>query len=532
MNNRILTIVSTGHTPGTRKTNSTLAAFGILLVASLTSPAQPAPPQIKPTTSLQHQVARIGTRASFAVTVSGTAPFTYQWRLDGHNLTDQTNRTLAFQAAQPADEGDYTVVVTNLAGEATSAPARLWVVPPASGVVKSNFTNTLGRLPYCYVLPTDYEGGRRYPLCLSFHGTPADETVVYPFITNSPGYMLMTSHGRQPPDPVIQLWPTRRAGDQSWTDAYLRQVSALLDDFIYRFNVDTNRVYVSGGSEGLHAAWDIIALRPGCFAGAMFQAGWKGTRPAIAIKDVPVWAWCAGDDTAGQLSNTRAAVAALRLAGGKVCYTEYATGAYTDSTTGATYDKHGAGIVIGCYTPAIVDWILAQQRGLPSTAEPLLTLTNPTTQSVWLTGATNVSLAGSALALDQSVTQVAWTNTANPLTGVVEGSNAWIITNLPLTPNRTNVVVVTGTTTSWAPACGGSTSFSQTLTVVCSPIQATLTLEGTNALLNWTGGGPPYRIQRATDLLAFDWTDVLSDAAPPVSFPVTGPCGFYRIIGQ
>jgi hypothetical protein len=225
-------------------------------------------------------------------------------------------------------------------------------------------------------------------------------------------------------------------------------------------------------------------------------------------------------------------VTSLRLAGGNVRYTEYATGAYKDSTTGATYDTHGAGITMGYFTPATVDWILAQRRGLPSTAEPLLTITNPTAQAVWLTGATNLNLAGSALALDQSVTQVAWTNTANKLAGIATGTNTWSVTNLPLTANRTNVIIVTGTTTSWAPACGGNTTFSQTLMVVSSPIQATLTLEGTTALLNWTGGGPPYRIQRATDLLAADWSDVLAHATPPVTLPVTGPSSFYRLVGQ
>lgn len=117
------------------------------------------------------------------------------------------------------------------------------------------------------------------------------------------------------------------------------------------------------------------------------------------------------------------------------------------------------------------------------TTEPLLTLTNPTTQDVWFTGATNLNLAGSATALDQNVTRVAWENTANRLTGVATGSNTWSITSLPLTANRTNVIVVTGATTSWAPACGGNTTFNQTLMVVCSPIQATLTLDGPNALL-------------------------------------------------
>ena len=186
---------------------------------------------------------------------------------------------------------------------------------------------------------------------------------------------------------------------------------------------------------------------------------------------------------------------------------------------------------MGWATPAIIDWVLAQRRGVAATAEPLLTITNPT-QTAWLTGATNLNAAGSALALDEDVTGVSWENAANRLTGVATGANAWSVTGIPLVPGKTNAVVVTGTTTSWAPACGGSTTFNQTLLVVCSPIQATLAWQGTSALLNWTGGAPPYRIQRATDLIAADWTEILSDATPPLILPLTRPCGFYRIIGQ
>ena len=87
---------------------------------------------------------------------------------------------------------------------------------------------------------------------------------------------------------MIELWPMRPGGDWDWTDAYLRQVSALVDQFIPQFNVDTNRIYLRGGSE-VYAVWNPIAMKPGFFAGATFAAGPQGSRPA-ALKDVPVWA--------------------------------------------------------------------------------------------------------------------------------------------------------------------------------------------------------------------------------------------------
>lgn len=515
------------------KPNLLVHLVAVLLLACINAasgqPLSMQPPQIKPTASLQHRAEDIGSKMSFAVTATGTEPLTYQWRLDGHELAGQTNRVLTFNAVQPADEGDYTVVVTNPAGAVTSEPARLWVTPPASAFIKGSVTNSLGRLAYYYLLPANYNATRRYPLYLGLYGVRANESQG-PATLAWPAFKTWSSYRQQERDPVIELRPMRRGSDWDWTDAYLRQVSALVDEFIAQFSVDTNRIYVSGASL-VYAVSNLIAMKPGSFAGATFAAG-PGSRPT-ALKDIPVWAVCAQDDDAGQVSNTRAAVRALRMAGCRVLYTEYTSGKYTDSTGLGDSSTHFGGFFMGWATPAIIDWVLAQRRGKPSTTEPFLTITSPTTQSVWRTGATNLSLAGSAAApLDQNVSRVAWENMANRLTGVAEGTNAWRVAGIPLVIGKTNVVIVTGTTTSWAPACGGNTTFNQTLMVVCAPIQATLTLEGSTALLNWIGGAPPYRVQCATDLLTADWTDLLPDATPPVALSLTDGTGFYRIAGR
>jgi hypothetical protein len=81
-------------------------------------------PRVIPTTAFQHQAVEVGSNASFTVPVSGQA-LCYQWLLGGSELLVQTQRTLATTNAQPADEGDYTVVVTNLLGGVTAEPARL-----------------------------------------------------------------------------------------------------------------------------------------------------------------------------------------------------------------------------------------------------------------------------------------------------------------------------------------------------------------------------------------------------------------------
>jgi hypothetical protein len=63
-------------------------------------------------------------------------------------------------------------------------------------------------------------------------------------------------------------------------------------------------------------------------------------------------------------------------------------------------------------------------------------------------------------------------------------------------------------------------------------LRATLVLQGAGATLNWGGGVPPYRVQRATDLALGDWTDVLTNAVPPVTLTLERRAEFYRIVGQ
>lgn len=63
-------------------------------------------------------------------------------------------------------------------------------------------------------------------------------------------------------------------------------------------------------------------------------------------------------------------------------------------------------------------------------------------------------------------------------------------------------------------------------------LRATLVLQGSGATLNWTGGVPPYRVQRTTDLTSADWIDVVTNAVAPVTLTLDGQAAFYRIVGQ
>ena len=86
------------------------------------------PPIIEIQPSSQRVMA--GSSASFTVSVSGTAPFRYQWRFNGSDLFNATNSVYAIQAVATTNTGDYSVVVNNLASSVTSSNALLTVIVP------------------------------------------------------------------------------------------------------------------------------------------------------------------------------------------------------------------------------------------------------------------------------------------------------------------------------------------------------------------------------------------------------------------
>jgi hypothetical protein len=75
----------------------------------------------------QDRIVATNANASFSVSVCGTPPFTFQWSLDGVEITGATNATLNLLQVSQTNAGLYTVVVSNPAGSLTSEAASLIV---------------------------------------------------------------------------------------------------------------------------------------------------------------------------------------------------------------------------------------------------------------------------------------------------------------------------------------------------------------------------------------------------------------------
>jgi len=106
--------------------------------ATLTVTAAAVAPTI--TTQPGSQTVSASQTATFQVTVSGTAPLSYQWRKNGTAISGATSSAYTTPVTTPADSGSqFTVAVSNSAGTAISNAATLTV--QASGQLTASTTN-------------------------------------------------------------------------------------------------------------------------------------------------------------------------------------------------------------------------------------------------------------------------------------------------------------------------------------------------------------------------------------------------------
>lgn len=80
-----------------------------------------------------NQTVALGASVVLTFGITGTAPFSFQWYVDGSPIPSATGPSFGIADAQPSDSGSYTVSVTNVDGSAMSAAATLTVgIPPGS----------------------------------------------------------------------------------------------------------------------------------------------------------------------------------------------------------------------------------------------------------------------------------------------------------------------------------------------------------------------------------------------------------------
>ncbi len=207
------------------------------------------------------------------------------------------------------------------------------------------------KLDYQLYLPEGYQKtGVAWPLMLFLHGAGERGTNVEKVTVHGPP-KLVKAGTKLPFIIVSPQCPT----DETWRD---EDLLSLLDTIIAKYNVDTNRVYLTGLSMGGYGSWSLgskfperfAAIAPICGGGDNIRVLLASKEKKASLKSLGVWAFHGAKDNVVPLEESQRMTNAFQRAGcAEVKLTVYPQDGH-DSWTRA-------------YTePEIWDWFLAHKR--------------------------------------------------------------------------------------------------------------------------------------------------------------------------
>ncbi len=181
------------------------------------------------------------------------------------------------------------------------------------------------RLPYFVYLPPDYQHGEswKWPLVLFLHGAGERGTELTELFRH--GLMQHIQEGKD--FPFIVVAP-QCPHDWTW-DRSLDELDCLLKDIICNYDVDTQRIYLTGLSMGGIGTWHWGAKHPDIFAALVPICG--ATMPLLGfperiavLKDMPIWVFHGADDQVVPVERSEELVRVLKELNAPVRYTKYA----------------------------------------------------------------------------------------------------------------------------------------------------------------------------------------------------------------
>ena len=212
-----------------------------------------------------------------------------------------------------------------------------------SQTFEKTITKTLG-CKYLLFLPEGYgQQQKRWPLILFLHGAGERGDDLEKVKTHGPPKIVQTRKDF----PFIVVSPQCPEGD--WWTKKTEVLINLLDEIVARYDVDTERVYLTGLSMGGYGSWALACDYPDRFAAVVPICGGGNRTMSLMLKDVPIWAFHGAKDSVVPVEESKEIVDAINARGGNAKLTIYPE-ANHDSWT-ATYNNQ-----------ELYDWLLEHRR--------------------------------------------------------------------------------------------------------------------------------------------------------------------------
>jgi predicted peptidase len=208
-------------------------------------------------------------------------------------------------------------------------------------------------LNYQLFLPAGYgeADGKKYPLILFLHGAGERGDDVNLVKKHGPP-KLVESKTDLPAKDFIVVSPQCPAN--KWWEP--REVIALLDEVSQKYQVDAERVYLTGLSMGGFGTWETASRYPERFAAIAPICGGGDPRRVRSLRHMPTWVFHGDKDPTVPVQRSIEMVDALKQAGNEAKFTRYPEAGH-DSWT-ETYNN-----------PELYQWFLQHKRGEKATSQ-------------------------------------------------------------------------------------------------------------------------------------------------------------------
>ena len=198
---------------------------------------------------------------------------------------------------------------------------------------------------YVVYVPREYDPDEAWPFVLFLHG--AGERGKDGLLQTEVGLgrAIRRNPGRFP---CIVAMPQCPSG--VWWDSAVKEVEISSAVTLREYNIDRERIYLTGISMGGYGTWIYGAKKTDVFAALMPVCGGGHVEDAPTLATIPVWAFHGADDEVVDPEESRKMVEAVRSAGGTVKYTEFENTGHNSWDDAYGEAKH-------------IKWLLKQRRG-------------------------------------------------------------------------------------------------------------------------------------------------------------------------
>jgi predicted peptidase len=197
---------------------------------------------------------------------------------------------------------------------------------------------------YLLFLPGDYgKEEKQWPLMMFLHG--AGERGSDLELVKKHGLPKIVENKKDFPFIVV----SPQCPEDGWWPEESELLINLLDDIVAQYEVDTERIYLTGLSMGGFGTWALASKYPERFAAIAPICGGGNRIMALKLKDMPVWVFHGAKDKVVALKESEDMVEAIRNYGGNPKLTIYPEAEH-DSWT-ETYDNQ-----------ELYDWFLEHRK--------------------------------------------------------------------------------------------------------------------------------------------------------------------------